>query len=65
MMAHVLRSIGNAVGTPPFKNTNRTTAKYTRKADKKARRMGFVNAIHRATFTAMLAGRMAQRQEAQ
>jgi hypothetical protein len=60
-----MRSIGNAVGTHPFKNTNRTTAKYTRKADKKARRLGFVNAAHRALFTAMMVANHAKRQEAQ
>lgn len=61
----MLMKIGNAVGLPPFRNTNRLDAKYTRKANKKAKRMGFVDATHRATFTAMLAAAALRRQEAE
>ena len=61
--AHVVRSVGNSVGVPAGRNTNRKDAKYKRKANAKARRMGFVDATHRAVFTAMMVAHHAKKQE--
>jgi len=64
-MAHTVRSIGNSVGLPAGRNTNRPNPRYLRKANARARRRGFVDAIHRATFTAMMVAHMAKLQEAE
>lgn len=58
---HVMRSIGNAVGTAPFKNTNRPNPAYKRKKDKIARRLGFANALHLAAFRTLLAAQFMQK----
>ncbi len=60
---HVVRSVGNSVGVPAGRNTNRVGAKYKRKANRIARRLGFVDATHRAVFTAMIVAAHAKKQE--
>ena len=60
---HIARSIGNAVGTAPFKNTNRKGVTFRRKKDRIARKNGFLNAFHQATFLALLAAARIKREE--
>ena len=51
-----VRSIGNSVGTAPFRNTNRNKDKvlYTRRMNKRARALGYNNAAHLVQFFAAL-----------
>jgi hypothetical protein len=50
-----MRSIGNAVGLKPFRNTNRNKPLYLRKKNRIARKHGFMDAAHQAIFLTLLA----------
>jgi len=58
-----MRSIGNCVGVPAFKNTNRARPAYRKKKDRIARRNGFASAAHQAIFLSMIANAQLIRKE--
>ena len=61
----LVRTVGNGVGLPAFRNTNRPKPLYKRKANALARRRGFRDALHMELFTEMMAQRLAQREAQQ
>ena len=60
---HRVRSVGNSVGLPAFRNTNRPKPEYLRKANRRARRLGFDSMAHMLIFKTLITAAMAKRQE--
>ena len=64
-MSHTVRSVGNSVGLPPFRNTNRPKPEYLRKLNRKARRLGFDSAAHLAIFKTLMTAKAVKQAESQ